>query len=164
MFLFHSFVITNGVSSRSGSLMFLIDHSDRIPPTLTTNAGLHITEGGSQSLSSENLLLTDPDTALENLTYTVTLLPQYGRLLLRGVPLTLTHNRFTQVNINNLELIYQHMGGPAHIDQFSFLPSDRNNRGYLEYGQLKDVPVTFIIQVRQTNLSETITFIQPDLK
>ncbi|KAG5275412.1 hypothetical protein AALO_G00120010 [Alosa alosa] len=144
-----SFVITNGVSSRTGSLMFLIDHSDRIPPTLATNTGLHVTEGGSQTLSSENLLLMDPDTALENLTYTVTQMPQYGHLLLRGSPLTLSQNCFTQVNINNMDLVYKHLAGPAHIDQFSFLPSDRTNRGYLEYGQLKEVPVVFTIQVEQ---------------
>ena len=132
--------------------MFLIDHRDRIPPTLATHTGLHLTEGSSQSLSSENLLLTDPDTVQENLTYTITHLPQYGRLLLKGLPLTLAQNRFTQVNINNMDLVYKHLGGPAHIDQFSFLPSDGTNRGYLEYGQLKEDPVAFTIQVSLTKL------------
>ncbi|KAL2089664.1 hypothetical protein ACEWY4_014352 [Coilia grayii] len=144
-----SFVISNGVSSKTGTLKFLIDHSDRIPPSLTTNTGLHITEGSSVPISSDHLLLTDPDTALEKLTYTVTLLPQYGHLLLGGFPLTPSQNHFTQVNINNMDVVYKHLDGPAHIDQFSFLPSDGTNKGYLEYGQLKETPVVFTIQVEQ---------------
>lgn len=142
-----SFVITNSVSSRSGSLTFLIDHSDRIPPTLSINMGLHIPEGSSQSLSTDNLQLTDPDTAPENLTYTVTQFPQYGQLLLNGTPITPSQNTFTHINIINMELMYRHLGGPGHIDQFSFLPSDQTNRGYLEHGQLKEEPVVFTVQV-----------------
>lgn len=143
------------MSSKTGSLSFSIDHSDRIPPTLTTNTGLHITEGSSVPISSEILLLTDPDTALENLTYTVTLFPQYGKLLLGGIPLSPSQRRFTQVHINSMELVYKHLDGPAHIDQFSFLPSDGTNKGYLEYGQRKETPVLFTIQVSLTYRKST---------
>ncbi|KAG7487845.1 hypothetical protein MATL_G00027620 [Megalops atlanticus] len=140
-----SFVVSNGLSSKSGSVLFNVEHGDRIPPTLTSNKGLRLTEGTVMPISQDILELTDPDTAANNLTYTITQPPQYGRLLLRGQPLS--RPRFAQDDINNLDLAYQHQSGPAQIDRFSFLPSDGTNRGFLLYGQLREEPVVFTIQV-----------------
>uniref|UniRef100_A0A3B3RES9 Fras1 related extracellular matrix 1b n=1 Tax=Paramormyrops kingsleyae TaxID=1676925 RepID=A0A3B3RES9_9TELE len=140
-----SFVISNGVASKNGTLLFLIRHGDRIPPTLTNNKGLRLTEGAVVPISPDALELTDPDTAAENLTYTLTQQPQHGKLLLRGHPLS--QPRFTQADINNWDLTYQHQSGPAQADKFSFLPSDGTNTGFLQYGQLTEEAVTFTIQV-----------------
>lgn len=146
----HSFVVTNGISSHSGSLHFTIEHSDRIPPSLNRNTGLQLTEGAVKSITPDHLELTDPDTAVGNLTYALTQPPQYGKLLLKGYPLTLP--RFTQTDINNMDLAYQHyQGSLAQIDRFSLMPSDGTNRGYLEYGQLKEEPLVFTIQVGFTD-------------
>uniref|UniRef100_A0AAZ3S8L7 FRAS1-related extracellular matrix protein N-terminal domain-containing protein n=1 Tax=Oncorhynchus tshawytscha TaxID=74940 RepID=A0AAZ3S8L7_ONCTS len=145
-----SFVVTNGISSRSGSLHFTIEHSDRIPPSLNRNTGLQLTEGAMKSITPDHLELTDPDTAVGNLTYALTQPPQYGKLLLKGYPLTLP--RFTQTDINNMDLAYQHyQGSLAQIDRFSLMPSDGTNRGYLEYGQLKEKPLVFTIQVEHVD-------------
>uniref|UniRef100_A0A8C7DVB6 Fras1 related extracellular matrix 1b n=1 Tax=Oncorhynchus kisutch TaxID=8019 RepID=A0A8C7DVB6_ONCKI len=145
-----SFVVTNGISSRSGSLHFAIEHSDRIPPSLNRNTGLQLTEGAVKSITPDHLELTDPDTAVGNLTYALTQPPQYGKLLLKGYPLTLP--RFTQTDINNMDLAYQHyQGSLAQIDRFSLMPSDGTNRGYLEYGQLKEEPLVFTIQVEHVD-------------
>ncbi|XP_071200823.1 FRAS1-related extracellular matrix protein 1b [Salvelinus alpinus] len=145
-----SFVVTNGISSRSGSLHFTIEHSDRIPPSLNRNTGLQLTEGAVKSITPNHLELTDPDTAVGNLTYALTQPPQYGKLLLKGYPLTLP--RFTQTDINNMDLAYQHyQGSLAQIDRFSLMPSDGTNRGYLEYGQLKEEPLVFTIQVEHVD-------------
>uniref|UniRef100_A0A8C7DFZ2 Fras1 related extracellular matrix 1b n=1 Tax=Oncorhynchus kisutch TaxID=8019 RepID=A0A8C7DFZ2_ONCKI len=144
------FVVTNGISSRSGSLHFAIEHSDRIPPSLNRNTGLQLTEGAVKSITPDHLELTDPDTAVGNLTYALTQPPQYGKLLLKGYPLTLP--RFTQTDINNMDLAYQHyQGSLAQIDRFSLMPSDGTNRGYLEYGQLKEEPLVFTIQVEHVD-------------
>uniref|UniRef100_A0AAZ3NRL8 C-type lectin domain-containing protein n=1 Tax=Oncorhynchus tshawytscha TaxID=74940 RepID=A0AAZ3NRL8_ONCTS len=144
------FVVTNGISSRSGSLHFTIEHSDRIPPSLNRNTGLQLTEGAMKSITPDHLELTDPDTAVGNLTYALTQPPQYGKLLLKGYPLTLP--RFTQTDINNMDLAYQHyQGSLAQIDRFSLMPSDGTNRGYLEYGQLKEKPLVFTIQVEHVD-------------
>ncbi|KAM3876288.1 FRAS1-related extracellular matrix protein 1b [Diretmus argenteus] len=141
-----SFVITNGDTSRSGTLHFTIEHGDRIPPSISRNAGLKLQDGAVATITTDQLQLTDPDTATANLTYIVTQLPRYGKLLLKGLPLSpLT---FTQTDVDNLNLAYQHtLGSPAEIDRFYFLPSDGNNRGYLEYGQLREEPIVFNIQV-----------------
>ncbi|KAI1891906.1 hypothetical protein AGOR_G00148540 [Albula goreensis] len=144
-----SFVISNGVTSKSSSLHFSIEHGDRIPPTLSSNKGLRLTEGATVPISQDRLELMDPDTAVSNLTYTLTQLPQYGRLLLRGQPLS--QPRFTQADINSLDLTYQHQSGPAQIDRFTFLASDGANRGFLLYGQLREQPVAFTIEVEHVD-------------
>ncbi|XP_030646966.1 FRAS1-related extracellular matrix protein 1b [Chanos chanos] len=140
-----SFVITNGVTSRSGTLVFTVERSDRIPPTLNNNKGLQLAEGAAKPISPEQLELTDPDTAAENLTYIIVQPPQYGRLLLKGFPLA--SSQFKQSDVNNMDLAYQHQGGPAQIDRFTFLASDGTNKGFLEYGQLKEEAVAFTIQI-----------------
>lgn len=140
-----SFVVTNGVTSRSGTILFAVEHSDRIPPTLSINKGLELTENSMKTISTNDLKLTDPDTALENLTYIVIQSPQYGKLLLKGLPLSKPH--FTQLDINNMDLAYHHLNGRAKIDRFTFQPTDGTNAGYLEYGQLKSEPAVFTIQV-----------------
>ncbi|KAI4899055.1 hypothetical protein NFI96_009052 [Prochilodus magdalenae] len=140
-----SFDISNGVTSRSGSISFTVEHSDRIPPTLSINTGLQLSEGSTRMISSEHLQLTDPDTTFENLTYNLIQPPQYGKLLLKGF--SLSHPHFTQVDINNMQLSYQHLNSFAKIDRFTFQPSDGTNKGYLEYGQLKEQPAVFTIQI-----------------
>ncbi|XP_056271069.1 FRAS1-related extracellular matrix protein 1b [Pseudoliparis swirei] len=142
-----SFVVTNGDASRSGTLHFTVEHGDRIPPTLHYNTGLRLQDGATETVTSDQLRLTDPDTAAANLSYVITQPPRYGELLLEGVPLTppLT---FAQTDVDRLNLAYRHdPGSPADIDRFYFLPTDGTNRGYLEFGQLREEPAVFNIQV-----------------
>ncbi|XP_036971006.1 FRAS1-related extracellular matrix protein 1b isoform X3 [Acanthopagrus latus] len=142
-----SFVVTNGDSSRSGTLHFTIEHGDRIPPTLHHNTGLRLQDGSTETIGADQLQLTDPDTVTANLSYVITQLPRYGKLLLRGVPLSPPLS-FTQTDVDELNLAYQHdPGSPADIDRFYFLPTDGSNRGYLEFGQLREEPAVFNIQV-----------------
>nr|XP_057929904.1 FRAS1-related extracellular matrix protein 1b [Doryrhamphus excisus] len=146
-----SFIITNGHSSRTGSLHFHIELSDRIPPTLERNTGLGLQDGATETITADHLQVSDPDTPAANLSFLVTQLPRYGRLLLKGVPLTppLT---FTQKDVDQHHLAYRHrLGSPAEMDRFYFLPSDGNNRGFLEFGQLREEPTAFIIQVEQVD-------------
>ncbi|KAG7514301.1 FRAS1-related extracellular matrix protein 1-like [Solea senegalensis] len=146
-----SFLVTNGVSSRSGVLHFTIEHGDRIPPTLNHNTGLRLPDGATETITSAHLQLTDPDTAAANLSYVITQPPRHGTLLLRGVPLAMTPPSplsFTQTDVEELNLAYRHdPGSPADIDRFYFLPTDGTNRGYLEFGQLREEHAVFNIQV-----------------
>ncbi|XP_061834466.1 FRAS1-related extracellular matrix protein 1b [Nerophis lumbriciformis] len=148
-----SFVITNGHSSRTGSLHLHIQLGDRIPPTLERNAGLGLQDGATETITADHLQLSDPDTAASNLSFVVTEPPRYGRLMLRGVPLT-PPLRFTQTDVDQRHLAYWHSrGSRAEMDRFYFLPTDGNNPGYLEFGQLTEEPAAFIIQVEQVDRS-----------
>uniref|UniRef100_A0A3P9DAJ0 Fras1 related extracellular matrix 1b n=1 Tax=Maylandia zebra TaxID=106582 RepID=A0A3P9DAJ0_9CICH len=122
-----SFVVTNGDSSRSSTLHFTIEHGDRIPPTLSRNVGLRLQDGSTVTITSDQLQLTDPDTTTANLGYVITQLPQHGKLLLRGTPLP-SPPRFSQTNVDDLHLTYQHD------------PSS-------PFGQLREEPAVFDIQV-----------------
>ncbi|KAK5623451.1 hypothetical protein CRENBAI_014235 [Crenichthys baileyi] len=145
------FVVTNGASSHSGMLLFTIEHGDRIPPTLKINAGLHLQDSSTATITPDLLQLTDLDTTTSNLTYLITLLPRYGKLLLKGTRLP-SPPRFFQTDIDHLDLAYRHNpGSPAELDQFYFLPSDGTNKGYLEFGQLREEPAVFNIQVEKVD-------------
>ncbi|KAM7012171.1 LOW QUALITY PROTEIN: FRAS1-related extracellular matrix protein 1b [Tautogolabrus adspersus] len=146
-----SFVVTNGDSSRSGTLHFTIEHGDRIPPTLHHNTGLQLQDGSTQTITSEQLQLTDPDTAAANLSFIITQPPQYGKLLLGGVPMS-PPLRFTQTDVDELKVAYRHdPSSPAEIDRFYFLATDGSNRGYLEFGQLREEPAVFNVQVQRVD-------------
>nr|XP_015211471.1 PREDICTED: FRAS1-related extracellular matrix protein 1-like [Lepisosteus oculatus] len=140
-----SFVISNGRTSKNGSLAFIIEHKDRIPPTLLLKGGLRVLEGATVTISQDILELRDPDTAVQNLTFSMAQLPQHGRLLLKGEPLS--QASFTQADINHLDVTYQHSGGPAVIDKILLTASDGTNDGFLLYGQLRKEPIAFTIQV-----------------
>lgn len=113
--------------------------------------GLQLQDGSAESITADLLQLTDPDTATANLSFVITQLPRYGKLLLRGVPLSPPLS-FTQTDVDELNLAYRHdPGSPADIDRFYFLPTDGNNRGYLEFGQLTEEPAVFNIQVSSTH-------------
>lgn len=143
----YSFVVTNGDSSRIGSLHFSIEHGDRIPPTLQHNTGLRLLDGSTATITADHLQLADPDTATTNLSFVITQPPHHGRLLLRGVPLS-PPLAFTQTDIDELNLAYRHdPGSLADTDRFYFLPTDRSNRGFLEFGQLREEATIFNIQV-----------------
>ncbi|KAM8875399.1 FRAS1-related extracellular matrix protein 1b [Spinachia spinachia] len=142
-----TFDVSNGDSSRSGTLHFSIKHSDRMPPTLQHNTGLRLLDGATETITSDQLQLTDPDTASANLSYVITKLPRHGRLLLRGVLMS-PPLMFAQTDVEERNLAYQHdPGSPADIDRFYFLPTDGHNRGYLKFGQLRKEPAVFNIQV-----------------
>lgn len=145
--LFCSFVVTNGDTSLNGSLLFIIQHGDRVPPTLTRNAGLQLQAGSTAPITPAALQLTDPDTAASDLSFVVTRPPRHGQLLLGGVQLA-TPGSFLQSDVDRLSLAYRHApGSPGGGDAFHFLPSDGINRGYLEFSQLRAEPAVFNIQV-----------------
>ncbi|XP_028254832.1 FRAS1-related extracellular matrix protein 1b isoform X2 [Parambassis ranga] len=146
-----SFVVSNGDSSRSGVLHFSIERGDRIPPTLSRNTGLRLQDGSTATITADQLQLTDPDTAIANLSYIITQPPLYGKLLLRGALLS-SPPRFSQTDVDELNLVYRHNpGSPAESDKFYFLPSDGHNQGYLESGQLRGEPAVFNIQVERVD-------------
>lgn len=144
----YRFVVSNGKSSQSGSFELQVEMVDRVLPALTNNKGLRIPQGSVMILGPDSLTLSDPDTPPTNLTFVLTELPKYGRLLRSSKSLDAGSN-FTQADINQLEVAYAHDGGPSQIDRFAFTASDSTNRGFLLDGQLQTEPVFFAVQVRE---------------
>ncbi|XP_066577018.1 FRAS1-related extracellular matrix protein 1a [Amia ocellicauda] len=139
------FLISNGLSSRNGSLEVWVEAADRSPPSLSRNTGLRVPEGGQVTMPPHALSLSDPDTPPARLLFLMAQPPQFGQLYLRGVPLS--QGNFTQQDLDSGDLIYRHGGGPAQIDRFGVVGSDGTNQGFLVEGQLQTQPVFITIQV-----------------
>lgn len=140
------FVVSNGKSTRNGTLEILVELTDKILPSLVQNAGLQVPQGSTITLSPDVLLLSDPDTPPTALIYKVLQTPQYGQLLLKGHAL-ITGSHFTQKNIKDLDVAYRHSGGASRIDRFRFTASDTTDRGCLVDGKVQTEPSFFTLQV-----------------
>ncbi|XP_055084970.1 FRAS1-related extracellular matrix protein 1a isoform X2 [Periophthalmus magnuspinnatus] len=146
------FVVSNGKTSRNGSFEISVEMVDRILPSLFNNKGLIVPRGSSMILGPDSLSMSDPDTPPSDVTFSLLQPPQYGRLLLDSVTLS-TGSNFTQRNIQDLELMYKHDGGPALIDRFAFTASDSTHRGFLLDGKLQTQPEFFTIQIQSLDQS-----------
>ncbi|XP_063284108.1 FRAS1-related extracellular matrix protein 1-like [Pelobates fuscus] len=144
-----SFTVSNGLKAKDGSMEFIIEHKDQVPPTLLINKGIQISEGGTMVISSNILQLIDPDSPLEKLSYTIIEFPQHGQLYLHGE--IMQQNSFSQTDVNNLYLSYRHYGGVTQLDRFSFIATDNTNTGFLVDGQMKKDAVVFLIQIEHVD-------------
>uniref|UniRef100_A0AAR2M382 FRAS1-related extracellular matrix protein 1 n=1 Tax=Pygocentrus nattereri TaxID=42514 RepID=A0AAR2M382_PYGNA len=140
------FVVSNGKSTRNGTLEIMVEMTDRVLPTLVQKAGLRVPQGSTITITPDNLHLSDPDTPPHFLIFRVVQLPQYGQLILKGIALTAGSN-FTQQNIQDLDVAYRHSGGASQIDRFIFTAADSTDRGFLLEGKVQTEPTFFTIQV-----------------
>ncbi|XP_067257479.1 FRAS1-related extracellular matrix protein 1a isoform X2 [Chanodichthys erythropterus] len=146
------FVVSNGISTRNGTLEILVELTDKVLPTLVHNTGLRVPQGSTITLTPDALFLSDPDSPHTALSYKVVHLPQYGQLLLKGQPLV-AGSRFTQQNIQDLAVAYRHSGGASQIDRFRFTASDSTERGFLLDGKVQTEPVFFTLQIEALDSS-----------
>ncbi|MGE0434235.1 MAG: cadherin-like domain-containing protein, partial [Planctomycetota bacterium] len=94
------------------------------PPSVTTNTGMTVLEGAVLSTINNSMLeTTDADNAADQLTYTLTDLPDNGTVNLSGSPLGLG-GMFTQDDIDTSKVTYTHNGGESTSDSFSFDVAD----------------------------------------
>jgi len=91
---------------------------------LATNAGLTVLEGSADSIiSSATLQSTDVDNSAEELIYTVTAVPVHGEIKLSDVALQLNES-FSQDDIDNSRVTYDHDGSETSSDGFGFSVDD----------------------------------------
>ncbi|XP_067274903.1 FRAS1-related extracellular matrix protein 1a isoform X2 [Pseudorasbora parva] len=147
------FVVSNGISTRNGTLEILVEMTDKVLPTLVHNTGLRVPQGSTITLTADALFLSDTDSPHTALSYKVVLPPQYGQLLLKGQTLV-AGSSFTQQNIQDLAVAYRHSGGASQIDRFRFTASDSTERGFLLDGKVQTEPVFFILQIEALESSE----------
>jgi RHS repeat-associated protein len=111
-------------------------------PVLSTNGILTLNEGATATLASSILQATDADNTPAELVYQITNLPDNGILLLNGNALALGSS-FTQANLDNGNIAYQHNGGETTQDTFKFTLADPTGNALSE--------TTFSIAVNPVN-------------
>jgi hypothetical protein len=109
------------------------------PPTLGANAGLTLAEGATATITPAMLDFNDAEQADSAITYTLASAPTNGILLLNGSFLGVGGS-FTQAQVNNGLVSFQHDGGETSSAGFAFSVSD--GAGGLVAGQSFAVAVT----------------------
>ncbi|MGE0642509.1 MAG: tandem-95 repeat protein [Nitrospira sp.] len=92
-------------------------------PVLHVNTGSTALEGGTDSITASELVVTDVDTSAAQLTYSIGTGPAYGRLELTTAP-GIAVTSFTQADIDLNRLVYVHDGSETTSDNFTFTVSD----------------------------------------
>ncbi len=92
-------------------------------PTLTTNAGLSVSTNGLRTIRNTRLKVDDVDNTAAQLVYTIGTAPANGTLR-KGAIVLLGGGTFTQDDIDNSLITYQHNGSATTTDSFTFTFSD----------------------------------------
>ncbi len=92
-------------------------------PTLTVNTGSTVAEGGTDTIGSSELAVTDIEQTAAQLVYTIGTGPAYGRLELTTAP-GVSATTFTQADIAANQLVYVHDGSETTSDSFTFTVND----------------------------------------
>lgn len=95
-------------------------------PTVATNAGLTVEEGATARITTSELSASDPDDEPSALTFSVTSAPSNGTLIVDG---TEGASSFTQKNLVDETVSYEHDGSETTSDQFTFELSDDDGAG-----------------------------------
>jgi hypothetical protein len=117
-------------------------------PVLTANTGSTVAEGGTDTIDSSELAVTDVENLAAQLTYTIGTGPAYGRLELTTAP-GVSASTFTQADIAANRLVYVHNGSETTSDNFTFTVSDGAG------GTLG--PTTMTLTITPVNDTPTIT-------
>ena len=92
-------------------------------PVLATNNGLTVDEDAVGNITSTQLQVTYADNSAAEITYTITDVTDNGNFFLDGNQINL-NDTFTQADINNNRLIYDHDGSETTSDNFNFTVAD----------------------------------------
>jgi hypothetical protein len=118
-------------------------------PTVSTNTGVDLDEGDADvTIDASVLEATDPDNEAGELTYVLDSIPEYGELQLDTATLEIGDD-FTQADVNDGLLNYDHSGDESETDSFSVTVSD--------LAPLTDGPVTVELRVAAVNDAPTLS-------
>ncbi len=97
------------------------------PASIDVNTGLStVTQGGSQTITQAMLHATDDYAADTDITYELIDPLAYGKLVLNGADIG-PGSTFTQQQINDLELVYEHDGSEGSVDNLVLSVKDNVN-------------------------------------
>jgi hypothetical protein len=143
-----SFTVTTSDGSASANATYTVNlTAGNDAPTIGTSTTLTVGEGGSATITTAQLSISDIDTTAANLLLTVGTAPAHGTLRLNGGALS-SGGTFTQDDLANNRVTYTHDGTESASDSFSFTTSD---------GTSTLASATFNIAVTAVNDAPTIT-------
>ena len=122
--------------------------NDRMPHLVTKNPSMVVVRGQTKVLNRDMLEVRDPDTLPKNILYTLMDNSLQGKILFRE---RLTHSisHFTQQDINNERVVYQHDGSSAQT-QFYFSVTDGRfqprETGLSRHFRIHVIPLTLVLQ------------------
>lgn len=88
-------------------------------PSITNNEALTVVNSETETIDMMHLLTQDDNSTAAEIVYILNSVPQFGTLLLNGVPLA-NGQTFTQEDINDGLLTYEHDGSASDTDSFNF--------------------------------------------
>ena len=137
-----TFKVNDGKSDSIGVTRDITITSANDSPALAKNEGAGLNEGASVTITTAMLDEGDPDDSGEGLTYTLTAAPGNGTLHLSGATVEQT-GTFTQDDIDQSRVAYQHDGSETTVDSFTLKLEDGGEDGAAPLtGQTFDITVT----------------------
>ncbi len=122
-----NFAISDGFTSIAGQTATIsVTLANEEAPVEQTNTGITVTEGFLLEIETSNLEYSDFDSPVSALTYNVQTAPAHGILVI-SPDLVTPVTSFTQLDINNGNLLYQHDGSETTSDSFNFNVTDGLN-------------------------------------
>ncbi|WP_233993919.1 cadherin-like domain-containing protein [Salinibacter altiplanensis] len=112
------------VDAGAPNAIVTLEYTSNQAPTLDTNTGITLLEGGLTTVTTSALSASDPDDAPSSLTYTVTAAPTRGNLLVDGRPAS----TFTQADLSEGSVQYDHTAADTENDDVSLFVEDASGK------------------------------------
>jgi hypothetical protein len=112
--------ITHNGANEPSPLDVALQGIANAPPAIGTASGVTVTVGGQVTVTDNELQTTDPEDGPSDLTYTVTTAPSQGQVLVGGSQ----SSTFTQADVDNGDVVYNHTASDATDDSFQFEVAD----------------------------------------
>lgn len=130
--------------------------AENTAPVVATNAGLSLAQGDTVAISSEQLQVTDAESASTAITYTLTQVPAQGSLQRDGVDLAVA-GTFTQQDINDGLIRYANNNASVASDAFSFTAADENGSATAETQFAITISVSVVTAIGDAIDSKLVT-------
>ena len=101
------------------TFIITINALDDDMPTISTNTGITLNEGGTETINNTELQSNDTDSNNDNLIYAITSGPSNGQVELTTGP-GIGINSFTQAQLNANQVVYVHDDSNTTSDSFTF--------------------------------------------
>lgn len=145
------------------------DFSIFIPPspTQTTNTGITLDEGATATITRSELEFDDDSSLDSQITYTLLSIPANGILKLNSTELGI-NDTFTQSDINNSLVTYEHNGSETTSDSFDFNVTDKDglttsgNSFSIIITPVNDIPTASDVNLSAINEDTNKTFVADD--